>query len=117
MPRDDSVYLQHIFDAITRIESYLDQIDEDMFHATPLLQDGVIRQIEIIGEATKHLSPAITTQHLDVPWSDLARMRDKLIHQYFGVDLTTVWLTATEDLPTLKIMIEEIIVNMGPTLH
>lgn len=112
MPRDDSVYLQHILDAIARIESYLDQIDEDQFYATPLRQDGVIRQIEIIGEATKHLSLSLTKQNPHVPWSDLSRMRDKLIHQYFGVDVTTVWLTATEDLPVLRHDIEIIIASL-----
>ena len=109
MPRDDAVYLQHILDAIARIETYLHDVDEDRFNATPLLQDGVIRQIEIIGEATKRLSAVLINKHSRVSWSDLARMRDKLIHQYFGVDIATVWLTATEDLPTLKEAVERII--------
>lgn len=112
MPRDDSVYLQHILDAIDRIESYLDQVDEGKFTITPLIQDGVIRQIEIIGEATKQLSSSLTNQHPHVPWSDLARMRDKLIHQYFGVDIMTVWLTATEDLPLLKKEVKTIVATL-----
>ena len=103
MARDDTVYLQHILDAIVRIETYLDDVDEDWFNATPLLQDGVIRQLEIIGEATKRLSPVLISKYAHVPWSDLARMRDKLIHQYFGVDIATVWLTATEDYPVYKL--------------
>lgn len=112
MPRNDSVYLQHILDALVRIESYLEQVDEAKFNTTPLLQDGVIRQIEIIGEATKQLSASLTNRHPHVPWRDIARMRDKLIHQYFGVDITTVWLTATEDLPTLKEDIAAIIATL-----
>ena len=112
MLRDDTVYLQHILDAIARIETYLDDVDEDRFNATPLLQDGVIRQIEIIGEATKQLSPALVNKYAHVSWSDLARMRDKLIHQYFGVDIATVWLTATEDLPTLKEEVKRIIATL-----
>jgi uncharacterized protein with HEPN domain len=68
---------------------------------TPLLQDGVIRQLEIIGEAAKRLSSGLRRRYPDISWQDMAGMRDKLIHDYFGVDLMTVWLTATEDLPTL----------------
>ncbi len=112
MPRDDTVYLQHILDAIARIKTYLDDVDEDWFSATPLLQDGVIRQMEIIGEATKRLSPALINRHTHVPWSDLARMRDKLIHQYFGVDIATVWLAATEDLPSLEVAVKQIIATL-----
>lgn len=102
MKRDDSVYLHHILDAITRIDMYLYGVDEEAFHATPLIQDGAIRQLEIIGEATKQLSKQLRTENSHVPWRDMARMRDKLIHDYLGVDLDIVWLTSQEDLPVLR---------------
>ncbi len=102
MERDDSAYLQHILDATSRIEEYLLGVSEEAFHEQYLVQDGVIRQLEIIGEATKRLSPGMRARCPNVPWQDIAGMRDKLIHDYFGVDLDAVWLTACEDVPTLK---------------
>lgn len=100
--RDESVYLRHILDAIVKIETYLHGIDEKAFYKNTLIQDGVIRQLEIIGEATKRLSDELRGKHADIPWQDMAGMRDKLIHDYFGVDLEKVWLTAKEDISLLK---------------
>lgn len=102
MKRDDSLYLQHIRDSIERIATYLDGVDHDQFMNTPLVQDGVIRQLQIIGEAVKRISAPLRQSQPDIPWQDMAGMRDKLTHDYMGVDLTTVWLTATEDLPILE---------------
>lgn len=102
MPHDDRVYLQHIRDAIARIEEYTQNTDEASFKTQTLIQDGVIRQIEIIGEAVKRLSSSFRNSHDHIPWQDIARMRDKLIHDYFGVDVEKIWLTAKEDIPLLK---------------
>ncbi len=102
MKIDQTVFLNHILDAIAKIEKYLKGIDEKAFKKNDLLQDGVIRQIEIIGEAVKRLSSDVTSKSPDLPWQDIAGMRDKLIHDYFGVDVDTVWLTAQNDLPELK---------------
>ncbi|CAG0942974.1 hypothetical protein BROC_02086 [Candidatus Brocadiaceae bacterium] len=102
MIKDDTVFLRHILDAINKIQEYTKNMDYEGFRASSLVQDGVIRQLEIIGEATKNLSQEIREKHPDIPWKDITGMRDKLIHQYFGVDMAGVWDTAEQDLPTLK---------------
>ena len=109
MPRNDIAYLRHILDAIIRIEEYLQGVTEPDFHKRYLIQDGVIRQIEIIGEATKQLSKEARESNPHIPWRDIAGMRDKLTHHYFGVDMEEVWLTAKDDLPTLKLEVEMIL--------
>ncbi|MCF6265334.1 MAG: DUF86 domain-containing protein [Desulfuromusa sp.] len=81
------------------------------FSGTRLLQDGVIRQLEIIGEATKNLSKNVRDMAPDVPWKDMAGMRDKLIHQYFGVDIEAVWATAQLDLPEVKKAIVKLLIG------
>ena len=72
------------------------------FNGTLPLQDGVIRQIEIIDEAIKRVSKDLHLSYPEIPWEDIAEMMGKLIHDYFGVDIDTVWLTAKEDIPILR---------------
>ena len=113
MARDELVYLLHILDAINTVAEYLYGVDEEKFKATRLLQDGVIRQIEIVGEAVRHISKDIRKSYPEVPWQDVAGMRDKLIHGYFGVDIEKVWDTAQEDLPILKQQVIGILKDFG----
>lgn len=108
MKNEDIAYLKHILDAISRINEYIENIEYDIFMGNHLIQDGVIRQLEIIGEATKRISIKLKDQYPDISWKDIAGMRDKLIHGYFGVDLDAVWDTAKKDIPGLKSEIEKI---------
>jgi uncharacterized protein with HEPN domain len=103
----NKLYIKHILDAIQEIEGYLTGIKTfKRFLANKLVQDGVIRQLEIIGEASKRLSKEIKEEYDNVLWKDICGMRDKLIHDYFGVDLSEVWETATNDLKDLKRVLE-----------
>lgn len=99
---EDKVYLKHILDAIATTEKYTKDVSIEEFEENTLIRDGVIRQIEIIGEAVKNLSGNFKESRKEVPWKDIAGMRDKLIHEYFGVDLDLVWETVKNDLPQLK---------------
>jgi len=107
--RDDKIYLQHISDAIVKIKQCIQDIDESKFLRNSLVQDGVIRQLEVIGEAIKNLSSEFQDRHSHIPWRDFAGMRDKLIHHYFGVDLQVVWTTVTEDIPKIGTEINKIL--------
>lgn len=107
--RDDSVYLRHILDAIGRIQEYVHNMQIADFMSNHMAQDAVIRQFEVIGEATKNLSDAFRSQHSELPWKDMAGMRDKLIHQYFGVDIVAVWSSVQQDLPAVKTSLTSIL--------
>ena len=107
--RDDTVYLKHLRDAIAKVGEYTQGVDQEEFAKNSLVHDAVIRQLEIIGEATKKLSQAARRRKPRIPWQDFAGMRDKLIHHYFGVDIQTVWLTLQKDLPGLKSAVDELL--------
>ena len=84
---NDALYLQHIRDAIAQTEDYLVDVDEPTFLESKLLQDGFFRQLQIIGEAARRLSPDLHALYPEVPWQDIIGMRHKLVHDYFGIDL------------------------------
>ena len=105
----DLTYLEHIEDSIEKIQSYTKGLTEESFQNSTLVQDAVVRQFEIIGEATKRLSVYIRKEHPDIPWKDMAGMRDVLIHDYINVEIDIVWKTVVGYLPTLKESVRQII--------
>ena len=91
--RDFQVYLEDIIEAINSIEEYTKELTYNVFVKDRKTVDAVVRTFEVIGEATKHIPERIRKEYPKVPWKDMAGMRDKLIHGYFGVKLDVVWKT------------------------
>ena len=107
--KDDLIYLGHIQDSIKAIKSFTKGMDRASFKKNRLVQDAVIRNLEIIGEASKKLSNNFRKKFKDVPWKAMAGMRDVLIHGYFGVDLDNVWNVVAVRLSALQRQINKII--------
>jgi uncharacterized protein with HEPN domain len=101
-------YLEHILGAIAKIEAYAG-VGEEQFFTEPLRQDAIIRQLEIIGEATKRLSRNLRSRHSEVAWRRMSGMRDVLIHNYMGIDLTLVWSVTQNDILELKRLVTAIL--------
>lgn len=106
MSKDVRVYLAQILERIQRIEDFT-QAGEQRFLDDPLIQDAVIRNFEVIGEAAKRVPEAYRRSQPDIPWRDLAALRDVLIHQYEGVSLELLWSTIEDHLPGLRLVIAE----------
>jgi uncharacterized protein with HEPN domain len=105
-------YLQHILDAIDRATGYVNGMDFNGFEADTRTQDAVIRSIEIIGEAankTRVADPDFAARHPDIPWDLMYGMRNRIVHDYFEVDLQVVWQTIHRDLPVLRQQIDSMI--------
>ena len=98
--KDQSLYLSHIRDAVADIRSYA-AVGEQGFLADRMRQDAIIRKLEVIGEAVKQLSDATRRQCPEIPWRQIAGMRDHLTHAYFGVNLALVWRVVERDLGPL----------------
>lgn len=109
MSKDVVTFLKHILECADYIENRTKNISQEEFDKNDLVQDGVIRRLEIIGEAIRHIPEDFRQKYKDVPWIDIMDTRNKLIHDYFGVDLKLVWQMAKTDIPALKIQIEEIL--------
>jgi uncharacterized protein with HEPN domain len=110
--KDDRIYLLHIRDAAHRVLDYT-RDGRDFFLADTKTQDAVIRNIEIIGEATKNLGDTLKTAHPSIPWKQIAGMRDTLIHRYFGVKLELVWQVVEGDLPRFLTQVDEMLLALS----
>jgi uncharacterized protein with HEPN domain len=99
--KDDSLYLRHILEAIDRVQAYTAG-GPDAFRGDLKTQDAVVRNLQIIGEAAKKVSKETRTAHPDVPWREMTGMRDRVVHDYFGVSLDIVWDVVQNHLPSLR---------------
>jgi len=107
--RDSHLYLKDILAAIERIEEFVQGMDFETFKSDDKTTSAVIRKLEIIGEAAKGVPAEIRASHSHIPWKEMAGMRDKLIHLYFGIDYDLVWATIKRRLPDVKRWVKEIV--------
>jgi len=108
--KNNLIYIKHIRDAIYKIESFLEGVSKNEFiEEDSLTQSAVIRQLEIIGEASKKVEENFKEKHPEIPWRDMSDTRNKVIHDYFQVDYELIWDIYEKDLPKLKREIEKTI--------
>jgi len=105
----DAVYLGDILDAIHRIETYTAGVKKKEFIEHHMMQDAVMRQIEIIGEASNSVSEEFQEKHPELPWFQMRGIRNKIVHDYRGINLQVIWDTVKNDLPALKKQVEGIL--------
>ncbi len=111
MIKDDNIFLHHINDSIQRIKQYISNMDHSEFISNNMAQAAVIRELEIIGEASKSVSNETKDLAPEIPWRRISGMRDKLIHNYMGVDMEAVWDTLVIDIPDLGKNITDLMGN------
>ena len=111
--RDYTLYLKDILAAIDSIEGFVAGMDLETFQTDDKTTSAVIRKLEIIGEAIKQIPNEILHKHPHIPWKEMAGMRDKLIHFYFGIDYQLVWRAIKERLPQVKQVIQKILLDAG----
>ena len=107
--RDYRLYLKDIMTVIESIEAFIAGMDFEAFRADDKTASAVVRKLEILGEAAKRVPEEVRRKYPQVPWKEMAGMRDRLIHFYFGVDYQLVWMTIKERLPQVKPQIQEIL--------
>jgi uncharacterized protein with HEPN domain len=100
--RDYRDYLQDVLEAVNDVEDFVGDMSFEEFSRDRKTINAVVRSIEVIGEASKNIPESLKAKHKDLPWKQIAGMRDKLIHAYFGVDLEILWKAVKENVPRLK---------------
>ena len=112
MKRNHKLFVKDILDAIEKIEEFIGNMDFKKFIEDDKTKSAVVRKLEIIGEATKNIPKLIRQKYKELPWSDMAGMRDKIAHFYFGIDYEIVWKVIKERLPEIKPVIQKILNEM-----
>jgi len=107
--RDYLDYVQDILDSIQDIESFVEGMTLELFSKDKKTINAVVRSLEVIGEATKNIPNAVKEKYPDIPWKKMAGMRDKMIHEYFGIDFEMLWKTVKEDIPPLRVAVRKLI--------
>lgn len=106
---DDLALLGDILDAIDRIESYTYGVSKERFLENFMMQDAVMHQIEIVGEASNSISDKFQDDNPSLPWTQMRAIRNKIVHDYRGINLHIIWDTVNNDLPALKIQVKKLL--------
>ena len=109
MSREIEDYLKDIVDAMGKAQRFVENLSYEEFKKDDKTIFAVVRALEIVGEATKNIPGDVRKEYGEIPWKDMSGMRDILIHDYFGADVETVWLTVTEKIPQVKPLIEQML--------
>ena len=112
MKREYRLYLDDIIDAIDKIMEFVGSMNYDDFLGDDKTRSAVVRKLEIIGEAAKNVPDSLKHNYKAIPWKEMAKMRDKISHDYFGVDYEIVWKVLKEKLPPLKLQIQEVLADI-----
>ena len=115
MSRDIALYVKDILENMCDAEEFVQGLSYDQFAADKKTLNAVVRALEIVGEAAKNVPDSVRLRHPAVPWKEMAGMRDKAIHFYFGVDREAVWFAVKERIPTVKPMIEQVLRDLEPS--
>lgn len=105
----DEAYLRHMLDAIDRVAEAVSRTTLRDFEKDWVIQDAIIRELQIVGEAAGRITRELTTSRPEIPWAEITGLRHKLVHDYFVVDLGIVWQTATEDVPLVRPLIAKLL--------
>ena len=108
MNRSLKLFIYDIAESIENIESFIEGISKESFSKDALRQNAIVRKLEIIGEATKNIPIPFRNKHPEVPWKEIAGLRDKIVHSYFDINLDITWDIIKKDLPPLKKQINQI---------
>lgn len=100
--REWKILFEDILECIDKIENYIKGLDFEDFSTTPMVIDAVVRNIEIIGEASKNVPDEVKERHSQIPWRKMAGIRNRIVHEYFGVDISIIWFIISQELAPLK---------------
>jgi len=104
--KDNSIYIEHMLDCIHRIDEYVES--KALFYASHLVQDAVVRNLQVMAESSQRLQEEIKQQYLEIPWNNISGFRNILVHGYLGIDLDVIWSVVEQELPKLESILTEI---------
>lgn len=104
--KDNAIYVEHMLDSILRIGEYIES--KELFYGSRLVQDAVVRNLQVMAESSQRLSDEIKKKYPDIPWNDISGFRNILVHDYLGIDLDVIWSVVEQELPRLEKALNEI---------
>ncbi|WP_373499114.1 DUF86 domain-containing protein [Desulfococcus sp.] len=113
MKKSNRFFLSHILDAVKQIRIYTSNVTETQFHQDRLIQDGVLRQLEVIGEACRNLPVEFHEKHPEIPWQEIIGLRNRLAHAYFSISIEIVWEVVVNELDSLEKNVTTLLAQTG----